>query len=59
MGLFSRILWEIDLVDRAKWAFHNGFAHPMMIILPRSLAKRLHDLTIPTSSSKEEAPLGA
>lgn len=57
MGLFSKIWWELDLTERARWALHNGFAHPMMIFLPRSMGMWLHDATIPMESEKEEAKI--
>jgi hypothetical protein len=41
----KRIAYEIDLRARLAWALHNGVAHPLMVVLPRSLGNAVHDAT--------------
>jgi len=54
--MFQRLLYELDLKQRLKWALHNGVAHPLMVVLPRKLADKVHDATIPRSERLKASP---
>ena len=41
-----------SLRERLLWLPHNLFAHPLMILLPKSWGDWVHDKTIPRRSLK-------
>lgn len=43
----TRLLYELDLRERLRWAFHNLVAHPMSVFLPRTWGEWLHEVTTP------------
>lgn len=54
--LIDRFFYELDIGERIRWSLHNGVAHPLMLVLPRSAGKWLHDVTVPPNREKEETP---